>query len=203
MNNFKKNFLDIVTDTTGKYNGNGPAMVLVEFLNELAGKKSEIFAELAEKFSDLPEYCNNGEVGGVNVDHQTGASYVNSTDSTWMTLDGLVTAAMHGGGEPNWWNSEWTTGQTDEEIAAEIAAEAADDACVRTRFQSFGTGNPIVSIQYSYDGSFIYEKYGRVTTKAEITAEQHAELRSLHPDETIRAAYIFSNASGGGSHAPI
>lgn len=203
MSNFKNNFLDIVTDTTGKYVDNGAAALLVELVRECSGDDSDSFAKMAEEFSNDPTYGRNGEAGGVNVDHQTGVSYVNSSDSIWMTLDALVDAALDGGGTPDWWDPDWTTGQTDDEIAVELAAEAAEASCVRERFQSFGTGSPIVNIEYSYDENFVYEKCGRVTTKAEITPEQFTELNSLHFGDSIRAAHVFSEASGGASSAPI
>ena len=203
MNDFKNDFLGIVTDTTGKYADNGAADLLVELMQERSGRDGSNFAETVEKFSNRPDYGRNGEAGGVNVDHQTGTVYVNSDDSTWMTLEQLVTAAMNGGGPPDWWDYTWTTGQTDDEIADELAAEAVEDACVRQRFQSFGTGSPIVNIEYSYDERFVYEKCGRVTTKAEITAEQFSELNSLPFSDSISAAYVFSEASGGRDHAPI
>lgn len=203
MNRFKKNFLDIVTDTTRKYSDNGAAELLVELMQERSGLDGNSFAETAEKFSNQPDYGSNGEAGGVNVDHQTGATYVNSNcDSTWMTLELLVAAAMDGGGCPDWWDGTWTTGQTDDEITDELEAEAHEDTCVRQRFQPFGDGSPVVTFEYSYDENYVYKKCGRVTTKAGISADQFSVLNGLSFSDSLMAGGIFSDASHGVSSAP-
>lgn len=204
MNEFKENFFDIVTDTTEKYAANGAAELLVDVMRECAKRSGSSFSETVERFSNRPNYGSDGEAGGINVDHQTGVTYVNSNcDCTWMTLELLVAAAMDGGGRPDWWDAAWTTGQTDDEIADELQAEAFEDACVRQRFQSFGTGSPVVTIEYSFDENFVYEKCGRVTTKAQISADQFTLLDGLSFSDSLEAAKIFSDASHGISSAPI
>ena len=110
-NGFKENFLNIVTDKTGKFVNNGPAELLVNFIRRKSSDDGRSFIETAEKFSNRPDYGQDGEVGGVNVDHQTGVTYVGAEgDSTWMTLGLLVTETMEGGGIPGWWDHQWSTG---------------------------------------------------------------------------------------------
>lgn len=114
MNKFKKNFLDIVTDSTDKFADNGAAALLIELVRQRSDNCRVSFAETTEYFSTKPNYGRNGEAGGVNVDYQTGVSYVDSNlESTWMTLDLLVAAALDGGGTPDWWDPDWTTGRTE------------------------------------------------------------------------------------------
>lgn len=201
---FKQSFLAIVNDDTDKYDDDDAASLLTDAVLGIAEMEGWSFEEAAESLSERPNYGTNGEVGGVNIDHQTGVSYVEAGgESTWVTLDILVEAVLKPGNGFNWWNNEWTTGQTDEEIEEELAAEAIEDACDRRRFEIFGTGSPIVNIEYSYDKDFMYQKYGRITTKAEITLEQFSYLNSLFFNDVIEAGYVFNKASNGMSRAPI
>lgn len=206
MNNFKEKLMEIVFDNSTKYAGNGAAILLVKLVQNRAKQEGCDFAQAAEALSNEPDFGKNGEAGGVNVNRQTGVGFIDSGEEyTWMTLEALVDATLDGGHTPNLWDAEWTTGKTNEELEKEKAkAKAAfRDGAKRERFESFGTGKPIVNIEYFYDKKFMYEKRGNVTTKAEITAKQLSALNALHFNESIEAAHIFNEASGGRSHAPI
>lgn len=204
MNDFKEKFIEIVSDNTSKYFDNGAASLLKRLVQERAEREGCSLADAAEAMSNEPDFGKDGAAGGVNVDYQTGVSYVDGGEEcTWMTVEQLVIAALDGGGAPDWWEYEWTTGKTDKQLREEIASEAVHARANRTRFQSFGTGKPIVHIEYSYDENFMYEKCGNVTNGAEITAKQLDALNALHFHQSNEAAYIFNEASGGRSHAPI
>ena len=179
------------------------AQLLVEIVRAIGQCKEKNFAEAAEILSNKPEYGTEGQAGGVNVDHQRGITYSLTEDATWVTLEDLVTVAMKGGGAPDWWDSEWTTGMTSAEIDGEIADEVVNDAAKRIRFMEFGTGDPIVNIAYSYDDMYVYQKCGRVTERAELTPPLLNQLNLLSPSDVIEAAHVFNEASSGRARGPI
>ena len=193
---FKKNFLNIINDPKKKYQDNEAAMFLIEVVEAYAGK--EHFEESVIILSEKPNYGSNGEIGGINVDHQKGVSYTLTGDATWVTLDTLVADIYAGGGIPDWWDDEWTTGLTDDELAAEIEDEALNKQAKRRRFMEYGTGDPIESIEFSYDNDFMYKKCGRLTERAELTPSLKNHLDTLSPSDVMEAAHIFGVAENGG-----
>lgn len=192
---FKQNFFEITNDSTGKYKESEAAMFLLSVVEDFKGK--EHFAESALALCDKPDYGSNGQIGGINVDHQAGVSYTRYGDATWITLADVVTAVMNDCDIPDWWDSEWTTGLSNHELAAEIEDEAVNKAAKRHRFMEYGTGEPIVNMEFSYDNEYIYKKCGRLTERAELTPSLLEYLNKLSYSDVMDAAHIFSEASKG------
>ena len=190
---FEKNFLGIINDSAGKYKKSEAAMFLLSVVEDFEGK--EHFTQSALVLSDKSDYGSNGQIGGINVDHQTGVSYTRYGDATWITLGDLVNAVINDCDIPDWWDSEWTTGVTNFELAAEINDEAINKAAKRERFIEYGTGNPIVSIEYSHDNEYIYQKCGRLTKQAALTPSLLNHLNTLSRSDVTEAAHVFSEAS--------
>jgi len=62
------------------------------------------------------------------------------------------------------------------------------------KFQSYGTGNPIETRQYSYDETTIYEERNGVTRSAPITPEQVRQLSGMFFNDFIGPAYVLTDA---------
>jgi hypothetical protein len=201
MKNFKTDFLRIVKENVGEYPDGSPELVLQKVVESFTCVFDGTPEEALELLSGMPMYGGStGFAGGVNVDRQLGVVYVGPCqEGTWITLSGLVDVILSGGGAPDWWDDEWTTGETDEELNDVLAAEALEELAwaKRNSFVVFGTGDPIVTLQYSYDAEYIYQKRGRVITKYEISDEQYDYLNSLDASNGWSAAVVFCDASRG------
>ena len=64
------------------------------------------------------------------------------------------------------------------------------------KFVPYFTGAPLVRVEYSYNDTHMYQNMGDEVLSAEITEEQLSHLNSLHADDQMTAARIFSDAYG-------
>jgi hypothetical protein len=65
-----------------------------------------------------------------------------------------------------------------------------------SHFQSYSTGRPLVSMQYSYNRATLqmHEKCGRKLTTVSITADELHALENMHFNDFIEPARIFAAA---------
>lgn len=65
-----------------------------------------------------------------------------------------------------------------------------------SHFQSFSTGRPLVSIEYSYNRNTLqmHEKRGRKLTTVSITADELSALEDMQVNDFIEPARIFAAA---------
>jgi hypothetical protein len=64
------------------------------------------------------------------------------------------------------------------------------------KFEPYFTGAPLVLVEFSYNETTMFRNIGGTLASAEITEEQLSDLNRLHPNEQMRAAFIFGEAHG-------
>jgi len=119
-------------------------------------------------------------------------------DVTHCTLEDVI-LACHNDSLPNWFESEWVTGAPipDDDFDAYLAPEDV------TYFEGYGTGDPIVSMRYSYSEKEMTltrtwhendRRRGRDTVT--IDNDQLDELQSMFSNNFIGPSYVFNAACG-------
>lgn len=69
-------------------------------------------------------------------------------------------------------------------------------------FETYSTGQPLVSITFSYTDTTMTRKAGRKSQTVSITPEQRSHLDQLQANEQMAAASIFAEAAGWCSNWP-
>jgi hypothetical protein len=107
---FEQRFLEIVKLEPNQFHYPDAAKLLIEIIKGHADSEDMTFDEAANDLSNSPNYGDcSGIAGGVNVyrflNGEVAEEFTRSDDSTWMSLEQLVTAVDEGIWQ--WFDADW------------------------------------------------------------------------------------------------